>query len=292
MKRTFTLWLSLTLSVGIFNSDIQAQVINSETQAPADTVKQRRKYESPPTGLTQKQPFLHSKIFRATIVPAVLITYGLTTIKDNGIYSSYAVQRDLHREFPDFHTTVDDYLIYAPFVELGMAYALQVKGNHDFLNTGLLILKAEALNAALVFGLKSVTKQERPDGSNSYSLPSGHTAHAFLAASILHSELRHRSQWYGVGAYAIATSVGALRMLNNKHWQSDVLTGAGIGILSSHMAYLSHRNRWGNKPTVSMHPTYIFRVPGVGLALDLDQFKNRKLRRPAKLQPEAVAALN
>jgi membrane-associated phospholipid phosphatase len=177
-------------------------------------------------------------------------------------------------------------------VELGMAYALQVKGNHDFLNTGLLVLKAEALNAALVFGLKSITKQERPNGENTYSLPSGHTAHAFLAASILHSELRHRSQWYGIGAYAIATSVGALRMLNNKHWESDVFTGAGIGILSSHMAYLSHRNRWGNKPTVSMHPTYIFGVPGVGLAFDLNQFKNRKLMRPANLQQVPETALN
>jgi membrane-associated phospholipid phosphatase len=289
MKKIFTLWLSLTLSLGFFHTEIQAQVTKPEKHTPADTLK---KFENPPTGVLQKQPFFHSKIFRATIIPAVLITYGLTTIKDNGIYSSYDAQRDLHREFPNFHTTVDDYLIYAPFVELGMAYALQVKGNHDFLNTGLLVLKAEALNAALVFGLKSITKQERPNGENTYSLPSGHTAHAFLAASILHSELRHRSQWYGIGAYAIATSVGALRMLNNKHWESDVFTGAGIGILSSHMAYLSHRNRWGNKPTVSMHPTYIFGVPGVGLAFDLNQFKNRKLMRPANLQQVPETALN
>ena len=289
MKRLFTLWLSLALSWGSFQTEIQAQINQPKEEIPVDTLK---KFENPVTGALPKQPFLQSKGFRATIIPAILITYGLTTIKDNGLYSSYHAQRDLQREFPNFHTTVDDYLIYAPFVELGMAYALQVKGNHDFLNTGLLILKAEALNAALVFGLKSITKQERPNGENAYSLPSGHTAHAFLAASILHSELRHRSQWYGVGAYAIATSVGALRMLNNKHWQSDVLTGAGIGILSSHMAYLSHRNRWGNKPTVSMHPTYIFGVPGVGLALNLDQFKNRKTRWPAKMQPVPVAALN
>ena len=289
MKKIFTLWLSLTLSLGFFHTEIQAQVTKPEKHTPADTLK---KFENPQTGVLQKQPFFQSKIFRATIIPAVLITYGLTTIKDNGIYSSYDAQRDLHREFPNFHTTVDDYLIYAPFVELGMAYALQVKGNHDFLNTGLLVLKAEALNAALVFGLKSITKQERPNGENTYSLPSGHTAHAFLAASILHSELRHRSQWYGIGAYAIATSVGALRMLNNKHWESDVFTGAGIGILSSHMAYLSHRNRWGNKPTVSMHPTYIFGVPGVGLAFDLNQFKNRKLMRPANLQQVPETALN
>ena len=209
-------------------------------------------------------------------MPAVLIGYGVSTRKDNGIYSSYDVKRDLQRTFPNFQTNVDDYLIFAPFIELALAYGLQVEGNHDFLNTGLLILKAEAINAVTVFGLKALTKQERPNQENSYSFPSGHTAHAFLAASIIHSELRHRSQWYGIGAYTIATSVGALRMLNNKHWQSDVFAGAGIGILSSHLAYLSHRNRWGRKPTIVVTPTYLYGTPALGLTLNLDKFRGTK----------------
>lgn len=289
MNRILTLWLSLTLSFGFLASELQAQVTDSIKGTPTDTLK---KFEDPVKGVPLKKPFLQSKVFRATLIPAVLITYGLTTIKDNGLYSSYALQKDLQRKYPNFHTNIDDYLIYAPFVELGLAYALQVKGNHDFLNTGLLILKAEAVNAFLVFGFKSITNQERPDGSNAYSLPSGHTAHAFLAASIIHNELRHRSQWYGIGAYTIATSVGALRMLNNKHWQSDVFTGAGIGILSSHLAYLSHRNRWGNKPSVSLHPTYIFGAPGMGLALDLNRLKSRKEVHQEKVPLKLTSILN
>jgi membrane-associated phospholipid phosphatase len=102
-----------------------------------------------------------------------------------------------------------------------------------------------------VFGLKSISGVTRPDGSDNQSFPSGHTAQAFLAASIVHAEFRDKSQWYGVGAYGIATSVAALRMLNNKHWQSDVVAGAGFGILSAHLAYLSHRNRWGRKPRLA-----------------------------------------
>jgi len=259
------------------HTQVQAQITDSLKNTPADTLK---KFETPPI-ITHKKPFLQSKGFRATIVPAVLIGYGLTTIKDNGLYSSYDAQRDLQRTFPNFKTRVDDYLIFAPFVELTLAYGLQVKGDHDFLNTGILILKAEAINAVAVFGLKSLTKQVRPNGENSYSLPSGHTAHAFLAASIIHSELRYRSQWYGIGAYTIATSVGALRMLNNKHWQSDVFAGAGIGILSSHLAYLSHRNRWGHKPAFSLNPTYLFGVPAISLSLDLShtKFRNKPIYR-------------
>ena len=129
---------------------------------------------------------------------------------------------------------------------------------------------------ALVTGLKNTTGVLRPDGSTENSFPSGHTAQAFLAASIGHTEFRDKSQWYGVGAYTIATSVAALRMLNNRHWQSDVFAGAGIGILSAHLGYLTHRNRWGRKPRllggvhqVFTFPTYQAGAMGLGLVLQL-----------------------
>lgn len=278
MKSVTRLWITISIIFSFFSPDLRAQ----ET----DTL---RKYQD--TTLTKtKAPFFKSKGFRATIVPAVLIGYGISTIKDNGIYSSYDAQRDLQRNFPNFRTKADDYLIFAPFVELALAYSLQFEGNHDYLNTGILILKAEAINAVAVFGLKSLTKQERPNGENSFSFPSGHTAHAFLAASIIHSELRHRSKWFGIGAYTIATSVGALRMLNNKHWQSDVFAGAGIGILSSHLAYLSHRNRWGRKPTIVYAPTYLYGVPGVSVTVDLNQLKGKSLLPAKRLKKHSTLA--
>jgi membrane-associated phospholipid phosphatase len=260
MKKTLHLWVFLTFSIGFCSPDLQAQVV--------DTTK---KYQDS-TLTAARVPFFKKKAIRAAIIPTVMIGYGLSTMKDHGLYSSYDAQRDLNHAFPNFHTRVDDILIFVPFAELALANLVQVRSNHDFLNTTLLIVKAEAINAVLVFGLKSITKQERPNGENSYSLPSGHTANAFLAASILHSELRHKSNWYGVGAYTIATSVGALRMLNNKHWQSDVFTGAGIGILSAHAAYLSHRNRWGRKPTIVFSPTMLFGTPAISLSLNMDKF--------------------
>ncbi len=45
------------------------------------------------------------------------------------------------------------------------------------------------------------------------------------------------SPWYGVAGYSIAGATGALRMMNNKHWFSDVLAGAGVGILSTKLTY-------------------------------------------------------
>lgn len=263
MKYFLKFWMVLTLFFGMNYHPLQAQ----ET----DTL---RKYEkSRPDSL--KVPFYKSKLFRATIVPAVLIGYGVSTIKDNGIYSSYDMRDDVLRHNPDFHSGLDNALLLAPYVELAVVNLLQQKSNNDFVNTALVTLKAEAVMAVLVFGLKEVTNLERPNGENDKSMPSGHTAQAFLAASIVHTELRHRSQWYGVGAYGIATGVGALRVLKNKHWQSDVFVGAGIGILSSHLSYLSHRNRWGRKP-FTLIPTYNSNAAGVALFINLDELHYRR----------------
>ncbi|UOQ96017.1 phosphatase PAP2 family protein [Hymenobacter sp. 5317J-9] len=213
--------------------------------APADTT---HKYENP-GGVSQgKKPFLKSKGFRAAIVPAVLIGYGASTINGHGFYSSYDAHNDIRRVFGSYRTHVDDYLQWAPYLEIGGVLLAGVDSRDDRVNLALIVLKSEAIMLSTVYVMKTLTAIERPDQSNNLSFPSGHTAQAFLAASIVHTEFRDKSQWYGIGAYTIATSVAALRMINDKHWQSDVVAGAGVGILSAHLAYLSHRNRWGRKP--------------------------------------------
>jgi len=271
MKHIFQHWLILALIMVMSCQNLLAQ----ET----DTLK---KYQTKRPD-TVRVPFYKTKIFKATIIPAILIGYGVSTIRDNGIYSSYDAQRDILRKYPDFNTSLDNPLLIAPYVELAAVNLLNVRSNNDFINTALVTLKAEAVMAALVFGLKGVTNLERPNGEDNNAMPSGHTAQAFLAASIVHTELRHHSQWYGVGAYAIATSVGAMRMLKNKHWQSDVFVGAGIGILSSHLSYLSHRNRWGRRP-FALVPTYIYNTPGMALYIKLDKLN---LKKPAPIAEAA-----
>ncbi len=216
---------------------------------PATPTDTTHKFENPAGyRTTPKKSFFQSKGFRASIVPAVLIGYGISTINGHGIYSSYDAKSDINHLFgAGRHTHVDDFLQFAPYFELGGVLLAKVESHNDRLNLGLVILKSEAIMLSSVFVVKTLTRIERPDGSDNLSFPSGHTAQAFLAASIVHTELRDKSPWYGIGAYGIATSVAALRMVNDKHWQSDVVAGAGFGILSAHLAYLSHRNRWGRK---------------------------------------------
>ena len=208
------------------------------------------KYQNP-TGLPAhaNQPFFKSKGFRASIVPAVLIGYGASTIYGHGLYSSYDVRNDVRHVFGNYHNHIDDFLQWAPYLEIPTLLLARVASHSDRINLGLILLKSEAIMLGSVYVVKTLTHIKRPDGSNYLSFPSGHTAQAFLAASIVHTEFRDKSQWYGIGAYTLATSVAAFRMINDKHWESDVISGAGFGILSAHLAYLSHRNRWGRTPT-------------------------------------------
>lgn len=213
---------------------------------PADST---HKYEDPAGVPAPIRPrWYKTKLVQATVVPALLIGYGASTINGNGLYSSYDARRDLQKQFPGFRTRLDDVLLLVPYLELGATTLAGVESRSDRLNTLLVIAKSELLMGALVIGLKRSTAVLRPDGSTRNAFPSGHTAQAFLAASIVHTELRDKSPWYGIGAYTVATSVAALRMLNDRHWQSDVFAGAGIGILSAHVGYLTHRNRWGRAP--------------------------------------------
>ena len=216
--------------------------------APLVAADSTHKYQASEPG----RPWWRGKLVRATAVPALLIGYGASTINGHGLYSSYQARRDIHRLVgPGRHTRIDDHLQFAPYLELGVVLLAGVESRNDRLNLALVIAKGEVLMLASVYSLKALTRITRPDGSAANAFPSGHTAQAFLAASIVHTELRDRSQWYGVGAYAIASSVGILRMVNDRHWQSDIVAGAGVGILSAHLAYLSHRHRWGRRPALT-----------------------------------------
>jgi membrane-associated phospholipid phosphatase len=90
--------------------------------------------------------------------------------------------------------------------------------------------------------LKVTTKVERPDGSSRNSFPSGHAATAFMGAELLRREYQDTSPWIGVAGYAVAAGTGFFRMYNNRHWFTDVLAGAGIGIMSVKAAYWLYPN--------------------------------------------------
>ena len=89
------------------------------------------------------------------------------------------------------------------------------------------LIRAQIVSQIFVQGAKMAVGRERPDGSNSLSFPSGHSASAFATATVLQEHFGWKA---GVPAYAFASFVGASRMAASKHYLSDVIVGAGIGI--------------------------------------------------------------
>ncbi|RZK21538.1 MAG: phosphatase PAP2 family protein [Hymenobacter sp.] len=262
-KRLVILALALKLGPGLAPL-AHAQVPLNPAAAPADTTHKYENLIGQPAPV--KKSFFQSKAFKALAVPTLLIGYGSYTFNGGGFYTNQDAQRDIHRLFPSSKSRIADYLIFVPYLELGAVTLAGVQSRNDRLNVLLIIAKSEAIMLSSTFVVKALSHETRPDGSDNLSFPSGHTAQAFLAASIVHTEFRDKSQWYGVGAYAIATSVAGLRMIVDKHWQSDVVAGAGFGILSAHLAYLTHRNRWGRKPVgrdIGFAPTFFGSTPGL-----------------------------
>ena len=100
-------------------------------------------------------------------------------------------------------------------------------------NAGMSLL----LTDGVVYTLKHTIHERRPDGSDNKSFPSGHSAVAFAGATVLMKEYRHLSPWIGIAGYGVATFTAIDRVDRNKHHWFDVISGAGIGILGTHVAY-------------------------------------------------------
>lgn len=212
---------------------------------------------------TDRTPFFKKKLVRTMIVPTILIGWGVSVISTHGLYSSVRCSTDIAKLniTPGF-SSIDDYLIWVPYAGLATLELMSIDhGKNDFINTSLLIGKSALLTAAVFQIGKYTTKVERPDRDPDdwqrfLSFPSGHTAMAFATATLFHRELGQRSHWYSIGAYTVASSVGVMRMVHNRHWEADVFVGAGLGILCTNVVYLTHKYRWGKKPDMSIVPMY------------------------------------
>jgi hypothetical protein len=114
----------------------------------------------------------------------------------------------------------------------GGSYLLgRVSGHDRITDLGADLMRAQILSQAVIQAGKFATMRERPDASNQHSLPSGHAATAFATATVVQ---RHFGWKAGMPAYAFASYIGASRMADNRHYLSDVLLGAGIGIAAAH----------------------------------------------------------
>jgi len=138
-------------------------------------------------------------------------------------------------------------------VQMGAGFGVyafaKATGNEEISALGGDLLRAQMLSQGIVQAGKLAARRQRPDGSNSASMPSGHTASAFATAGVLQ---RHYGWKVGIPAYGFGAYVAASRMSANKHNLSDVLVGAAIGMASAHTVTIG---RGGAKFGMGVAPT-------------------------------------
>lgn len=164
------------------------------------------------------------------ILPLALCAVGATGLIENSPLNK--LSNNIHDEIAKkgYHTEVDNWIQYAPIaLHLGLG-AAGVKCKHTLWERTQVAATAYACMAIVNNGIKYTVREGRPDSSAHNSFPSGHTATAFTGAELVRIEY---GPWYGALAYATATAVGVMRVINDRHWSHDVIAGAGLGILSA-----------------------------------------------------------
>ena len=210
------------------------------------------------------------------VIPAALIARGALSIDSR---FDHKLQRYVTDNVKG-KLRIDDHLQYLPIAGVFALPNLGMEPAHNLKERVLIGAAAYAMTAVFVNSMKYTIRQLRPDNSTRNSFPSGHTATVFTGVEMLYQEYKHSQPWVGITGYVVATGVGLLRIYNNRHWASDVVAGAGIGILSTKLSYLlfpytskllqSKKERIAGEAS-SLHvlafPTYDAKKQGVGMGV-------------------------
>lgn len=187
--------------------------------------------------------------FKATdvIAPAAMVGLGIMGLEVKGIKKVNQEVTDAlwrpDRKQPFHFENITEYLPALANYGLNLC---GVKGLHDYVDLTIIMGTAYLMMATIVYPSKDFISSRRPNGADFNSFPSGHSAWAFTGAEILRREFWHVSPWIGVTGYLVATATGFMRIYNGYHWLTDVLAGAGIGILCAEAAYWLY-------PTITKH---------------------------------------
>jgi hypothetical protein len=172
---------------------------------------------------------------------------GAAFSSDQSLRNRIADPHDrLGRTLSDLGNGLGDGAVVYPSL-LAVAVSGKLLGKPGMQKTGTRALQSTLLAGAAALALKSGIGRQRPDasGDNAYvfqpfqfhdiSLPSGHAAVAFALATSLARETGDR--WTDAAFFAAATLTAYSRMHDDKHWASDVILGAGIGIVSARFVH-------------------------------------------------------
>jgi len=125
------------------------------------------------------------------------------------------------------------------YVTVPLCCLLYIAGKQE---AGIEGLETLACVTVMASGIKVICGRARPyegegpyrfeplaPGNGNWSFPSGHTITAFGLASVMAG---HLDKVAGAALYSLAFLTGLSRIYDDKHWASDVFTGAVLGTLT------------------------------------------------------------
>lgn len=209
--------------------------------------------------------------YKQLILPSSMLLIGYMGVQNGWLRKVNREARNTFRHHLN-NQSADNYLQYLPLAcDYGLS-ALGIKAKHNYGERTIALATSYLSLAVIVNSLKFAVDAPRPAGSARNSFPSGHTATAFMGAEIIRQEYREQSPLYGIAAYTFAAGIGYARLYNDRHWLTDVVAGAGAGILSARIGYwllphtkkLFHKRK--NKGTALIAPFYGHSQGGVTFA--------------------------
>lgn len=237
----------LCLPVSGFAETVSDTLVQSNMLIPSDT-------------LLKKDCFSYKQL----IIPSALIIGG-TLLRHSGINNDVKEFRD--RNFGSFETSFDDYFQYSSVALTFGGNYIGFKSEHSNARMLSNLLVSKLLLTAIALPLKNNIGDLRPDNSACNAFPSGHTAAAFTCATLHFLEYRNSNIWFASAGFLVATTTGTLRILNDRHWLSDITAGAGLGMATAVITYyfnpLTFEFKKENRLCFS--PTYIDSKAGLAL---------------------------
>jgi hypothetical protein len=203
---------------------------------------------------------------RLFILPSTIIISGVI-IKETKYRES--IQKDVQTSSLKTNNHIDDFIQYAPMAEIYIADICYSKTKNEVFQQSKNLIISQLFTAIIVQSLKITTNVTRPNGA-SHSFPSGHTSVAFTGATALYLEYRDINPLLAYSGYGFSTTTGLLRVTNNKHWASDVLVGAGIGMLSARLIwYINPFKNWDpfKKKKIAIYPSVNHSENSLGFCL-------------------------
>lgn len=158
--------------------------------------------------------------------------------------------------------------VYA-VLPLGVLTTGLLTNDHEITRAGGRLAASVVVSTVAFNTLKLLSGRARPDaGAGAFafrpfsgrgSFPSGHSTVAFALATSLADDLH--KPWATVGLYAVAAGTAWSRVYDGRHWASDALVGAAVGITTAKVVS-GHWRIFGLRP-----PQFLIAPGAAGLSI-------------------------